>query len=445
APVKTIAEGIELARDQDATRILVCNGVYQEQVSLTVDDSGRSLSGGYNCDSWLYNPDGETLVRPTERGYALSVSGTTQRVTISNLTFDAMAAVDPGESSIAAFIVGSSDVRLKQVRLIAHEGVSADDGETHAFSAGAMSEWPSQDALDGHDGEGHTISSDPTVVSGARQEATCPGGGISLSGRGGGKPNSPNAELAEPGQLPVDKGGTGGVAQGACDSCVSSVCGCTPRTDSNGQPGDPGADGTGALEYGVISSDGWTPASGDPGEIGEPGGGGGGGDGTWQSCAAGGDLGWCGGGGGGAGGCGGNGGAPGAGGGSSIALVILDSNVDLTACDLMVATAGDGSQGDVGQVGQVGGDGGDGIGGNNGYCVPCDGGGGGEGGTGGNGGGGAGGVSVGVAWAGDFEPTVDTSTVITLGDPGAAGVGGDPGNNDGIAGVAQAILEVTSG
>jgi hypothetical protein len=441
SPVKTILEGIELARDQDAARIVVCNGIYEEAVSLTVADSGRSLAGGYNCDSWLFNPDGETLVRPTQRGHALQINGTTQRVTLSNFTFDALAGMDPGESSIAAFVHEASDVRLKRVRLIAHDGVSADDGQTHEFSAGVTNEWPSQAALDGNDGEGHTPSSSPTFVGGARQEATCPGGGISRSGRGGGRPYTPNAEVAEPGQLPVDKGGAGGAVQSGCDTCVAGVCGCTTNVASDGLPGDPGGDGMGASEHGAISAQGWTPAAGADGEIGGPGGGGGGGDGTWQACGQGGDLGWYGGGGGGAGGCGGNGGAPGAGGGSSIALIILDASVEMTECDLIATNAGDGSQGDVGQAGQDGGVGGEGIS-SSAFSEPCAGGAGGKGGTGGEGGGGAGGVSAGIAWAGDFEPTVDAGTTTTLGSPGLGGIGGDPGDNDGIDGIAQEILAV---
>jgi hypothetical protein len=76
--------------------------------------------------------------------------------------------------------------------------------------------------------------------------------------------------------------------------------------------------------------------------------------------------------------------------------------------------------------------------------APCAGGNGGQGGRGGHGGGGAGGISVGVAWAGDFEPTVE-ETAITFGVAGVAGIGADPGNNDGIAGVAQEVLEVPAG
>jgi hypothetical protein len=456
ATVKTIAEGIELARDQDATRILVCNGVYQEQVSLTVDDSGRSLSGGYNCDSWLYNPDGETLVRPTERGFALSVSGTTQRVTISNLTFDAMAAVDPGESSIAAFIVGSSDVRLKQVRLIAHEGQSADPGVLVEFTSGA--DWPEDDDLDGNDsvpGMQYTDATPPFVDRGGPATTVqCTATGESSSGgRGGDYPYRDLVSAAIVGApgLPVGKGGVGGYSsspQSIASGCdvvdPGDRCGCTPMAGRGGQAGDSGDDGAGASALGEVGSEGWRSTSGEAGGIGHPGGGGGGGDGVWHESSVSGYYGgWAGGGGGAAGGCGGNGGTPGTGGGASIALLVLDSLVAIDASELVAANAGDGGTGSIGQAGQAGGTGGAAPPINDAY--PCAGGNGGQGGSGGAAGGGAGGVSSGVVWAGDFEPTVDTDTLITLGEPGAAGVGGDPGNNDGIVGIAQAILEVPAG
>jgi hypothetical protein len=443
APVKTIAEGIELARDQGVGRVVVCNGVYQEPMNLTVDDSGRSLSGGYNCDSWLYNPDGETLVRPIERGYALQITGTTQRVSISNFTFDSLAGFEPGESSVAAFIADADDVRLKQVRLIAHEGQSAIADATHEFTPGTADEWPVQTSLNGAMGGGYTTAGAATFVGGARTDASCPDGATTGSGRGGGKPNDPGGQPGEDGRFPMGKGGEGGEVISGCDSCDGGICGCNIPTGADGLAGDPGGNGEGASEFGELSLSGWAPAFGLQGGIGGPGGGGGGGDGTWYACGMGGDAGWYGGGGGGAGGCGGNGGASGSGGGSSIALAILDSNVVLAECELTVANAGDGALGDVGQVGQAGGTGGAAPGGT--YSAPCVGGAGGPGGAGGAGGGGAGGVSVGIAWAGDFEPTVDEATEITVGDPGAAGVGGDPGNNDGIAGVALPMLEVPAG
>jgi hypothetical protein len=78
----------------------------------------------------------------------------------------------------------------------------------------------------------------------------------------------------------------------------------------------------------------------------------------------------------------------------------------------------------------------------NGTLGACPGGNGGLGGDGGAGGGGAGGVSVGVLWKGAMAPTVTVDTTITNGKAGTSGIGGVPGTNNGIAGVAQKVLSL---
>jgi hypothetical protein len=78
----------------------------------------------------------------------------------------------------------------------------------------------------------------------------------------------------------------------------------------------------------------------------------------------------------------------------------------------------------------------------NGVGGGCPGGVGGLGGQGGAGGGGAGGISVAILWSGDVELVVDETTQRMVGTAGDPGIGGDPGNNDGIPGVAEEILEV---
>ncbi|HTM46978.1 MAG TPA: hypothetical protein VL137_18605, partial [Polyangiaceae bacterium] len=446
APVKTIAEGIAMARNDNLNRIVVCNGVYAEAVLVEVADSGRSLLGGYNCDSWIYNPEGETLIAPQVAGYALEISETTSVVTIGDLTFEAMAATDAGASSIAAFVHGPTHVKFNHVRLIAHEAMpAAAASPVHEFVAGVTDEWPAQVSLIGSDGLGHTAASSPTFVGGARVSAVCPGGAISRSGKGGGQPD---VAPGEAGLLPVGKGGSGGAIATGCDTCDSGICGCVASLTQAGQRGEPGADGAGAAVYGALEAVGWRPAAGQPGEIGMPGGGGGGGDGAWQACGVGGDQGWYGGGSGGAGGCGGNAGSSGNGGGASIALLALNATLNLTNCELHTADAGAGSSGNSGQEGQLGGAGGAGISSSS-FSVPCGGGAGGSGGHGGHGGGGAGGISVGLVWTGAVEPTVDQSTQFTLGQPGAGGANvstdagsSDAGSSGGISGVAQDILQV---
>ncbi|CAN5723932.1 hypothetical protein BH09MYX1_BH09MYX1_38890 [soil metagenome] len=75
--------------------------------------------------------------------------------------------------------------------------------------------------------------------------------------------------------------------------------------------------------------------------------------------------------------------------------------------------------------------------------IGCNGGDGAPGGNGGTGGGGAGGISVGILYKGT-KPTTDAATdsKITFGAKGTKGLGGSTPTNDGIDGVAQAVLQV---
>jgi hypothetical protein len=186
--------------------------------------------------------------------------------------------------------------------------------------------------------------------------------------------------------------------------------------------------GTGALTLGSVSGAGWQPASGTDGETGAPGQGGGGGASLNENGR---------GGGGGCGSCGGNGGIKGLGGGASISLLAFDSQVVVSTAALIAGAAGSGGNGHVGQQAQTDvGAGGNALSSLN----SCNGGNGGRGGDGGASGGGAGGISVGILWAGEQAP--DRSEVtFEFGTPGEGGLGGEPGVNDGIDGVALDVFE----
>ena len=49
---------------------------------------------------------------------------------------------------------------------------------------------------------------------------------------------------------------------------------------------------------------------------------------------------------------------------------------------------------------------------------------------------------MGVLWAGDEAPMIDDDTILSVGIAGTAGTGGEAGVNDGVAGVAEEVLEV---
>jgi hypothetical protein len=117
----------------------------------------------------------------------------------------------------------------------------------------------------------------------------------------------------------------------------------------------------------------------------------------------------------------------------------VSAAVALEVSTLETADAGDGGSGAAGQPGQQN----VGSGGNPLMTLnSCGGGNGGKGGAGGAGGGGAGGISVGIVWKGAMAPTVSADTTVTIGKFGAKGIGGVPGTNDGVVGVAQKVLAV---
>ena len=121
------------------------------------------------------------------------------------------------------------------------------------------------------------------------------------------------------------------------------------------------------------------------------------------------------------------------GGGASIALLAMDSSISFSGCTLTSVQAGDGGHGAAGQKGQDTG----GLAGTHDAAGGCDGGKGGGGASGGAGGGGAGGLSVAMMWSGT-KPDTSTET-LKSGTAGKAGPGGNPGVNDGKAGLSQDV------
>jgi hypothetical protein len=404
-PVATFARAVELATE-DEKIVVACSGDYDEEVVI---DAGVRVYGSFDCDDdWAYAPDEPSVVAPGTSGFALQVRDASGEVVIEDVQFVARDAVAPGESSVAGFVSESARVTLRRVVLEARSGAAGDDGMNPGFA----SQFPEVTELQGIDGD---------VTSGGEKLACeCPGGATSTAGSGGG--------LGEDGDIGLpdhtDPGGEGGNALAQCSGGGGLA---------SGQPGAPGPspdDASGAALLGMLDAGGFVPSGGANGEHGAPGQGGGGGAGK---TAGGGGSGGC-------GGCGGRGGPGGQGGGASIALLVFESTVTIEASELVANDGADGGDGAAGEMGQQQfGGGGDGFGVGDGGC---DGGNGGIGGNGASGGGGAGGISAGVVWAGDAEPVIDEETSIEVGDPGGGGEGGTPGDNDGIDGEAEDVIEL---
>jgi hypothetical protein len=401
-PYATIGKAIEEAAASEK-RVYACadGGAFQESVSVDSSADGLEMFGGFACDDWSYSEMAKSRVTSPST-VALRVDNVAG-LRVEDFEFEAADAAMAGESSVGALVATSTDVLFRRVRLEAGLGANGADGMRQDFT------YPAQATLDGNNASGATGA--------LSKPCTCPGGAVSSGGGGG------NGQLGgqDGGNGAPDHDGPGG------EGGDSAALGCgLGGAGLNGATAPAGPRSLGASTRGMLTAAGWLASAGADGTHGLPGQGGGGG----SSGATGG------GGGGGCGGCGGAGGPGGKGGGASIALVSFESTVRVENTELMAADAGQGGDGVQGQVGQTE----SGFGGLPGGGSACQGGIGGLGGRGGAGGGGAGGISVGILWTGDDEP-MRTGGMITVGMAGSSGIGGDPGNNDGIAGVAEQVLE----
>jgi hypothetical protein len=383
APFQTIGAALSKITPE-RRRIILCEGTYNEDISLASAHNGVSLFGGFDCD---WNPkQTKPVLGSSANPFKIdSVTG----LSMADLSIEAK---DAQSGSSIALLVNASDVTLKRMRLVAGAGAKADTVTLTPFS-----NFPSQSTLNG-------IIAPDASHGGAPNPVTCPGGAITTGGKGGDLGNS-----GAPGLPGSPNGGT--------------LSNCADNRD--GQTGVSPAPAAGATVAGRIDSTGWVPQAGEPGANGGPGQGGGGGYGNAG-----------GGGGGGAGGCGGAGGPGGKGGGASIALAASGGHVIVASSSVLIAknggtggdgVAGQGPQPEAGFRGTPSGN-------------ACQGGAGGMGGTGAAGGGGAGGLSAAVVYKGS-KPTIETDTSIQLGQSGNGGNGGGGSGKNGIAPDAANIYE----
>ncbi len=452
APVDTISTALNKALSAELHVILVCGGSYTDAVSIDSTLGALSIYGGFTCPGpvdggpleggaadagggdpasaapgWVWMGSGApTTINSSSFTAALTIKGDANRLKIADLSFTAQAAVGQdstgaGNSSVAGWITQSTNVSLLRVAFLARDGVSGQNGG--AYTSNMFPGAPT--TLAGHD-SGFESASAALPNSGSSTTCKCPDG-TTYSMGGQGSPNSsavPGATgSSNPAATPASPfDGTGG---------TTGTIACT--NGHSGVGGGAVAPAAGATTLGTMSSGLWEPAAGAQGARGNPGQGGGGG-GTYD-CSQGGCDTQTPGAGGACGGCGGAAGLQGTGGGSSFALAIYDSVVDIRTSRFASGSGGSGGSGSPGEGGQAGGAGGQPVGGSlvNGVCS---GGNGGPGSGGGGGGGGAGGSSVGIAWTGTPGITLDGALVSadvptaayfsggTVGSGGGKGTGG---------------------
>jgi hypothetical protein len=407
-PLRSITEAVERVRSLAQPRpIFVCSATYAENVVIRGD--GTELLGGFACPTtdsgeWIFDSAERARITPTSAGPALRVRDV-DGFTLAHFVIQSRDAIDPDENSVAAFVSGSDAVRFHSSTLIAGRGGDGSPGVYEPV------EYVAQSALAGNGAVG--------ASGGAMLACSCDAPATSLS-RGGKGGDGGIAASAGSAGYPLGRGGGAG---GQVQQCT------TGGTGGRGTDTEAGANGGGAETLGVVTSSGWVPESGQPGEHGLPGQGGGGGGGALGASDGGGGGGAC-------GGCGGHGAEGGRGGGASIGLLSLDSTITLESSNVQSGPGGNGGPGGVGQIGQAGGTGGTPTG------MACPGGAGGKGGDGAASGGGAGGISVGIVWSGGEQPEL-SDTDIDFDEAGAGGLGGVPGENDGIPGIGRRIHAAT--
>jgi len=462
SPLPRIEDAIAMAASAHK-RVYVCVGRYDELVTLDGTSDGIALYGGLDCaNGWAYVGGGSaeggaeagasalTTVAPGQAGAALTISRVAIGVTVEDFAFVPAAGANPGDSSVAVVVDGSTNVTIRRCTLSA--GAAADGSNASVVSATPETDGGASDDAgieSGAQGDAFAETMDANATD-AGSRAAVPWEGGSPAG-GNATALTPGAGASNACGSVVSTGGNGGPPAadgGAVGTSDNPPYGmpykraCDPDGyGSAGRSGDAGAPGSGASTWARFDSTGWLPTPGQPGSAGAIGEAGGGGASLDNSG---------GGGGGGPGGCGGVGGAGGQGGGSSIALLLVASRtLILDDCTLNASDAGNGGTGGAGQPGQPGG------GGGGGYGSGCAGGQGGNGGGGGGGGGGAGGLSAGVVWTASPALTINGQSAVpvgtfanvsyaTAGTGGLHGPGGDTGDDgtDGLAGQAAGILEL---
>lgn len=424
APVRTLVKAVALASAAKKD-VYVCNGSYAE--SVVVANVPVGIYGGYDCaNGWARGNDRATIA-PTS-GIPLTIRDLTT-MTVDRIALHAADGVDPGQSSIGAFVSNAHDIQLAHVSVTAGRGAA---GTTPPVPVSLA-----QDATSGT--PGRSLDAATCTRNDPNRPAACSdhgAGGFSIAappaceGPGGAGGDGGNALLGIPNTIGYAgaPNGVGGVNHGA-----------------NGSDGAQGADGAAAsVGVGSVTASGYVASNGGTnGADGTTGGGGAGGVGGLSRYVdslppyyfnAGG-----GGGQGGNGGCGAAGGKGGSAGGASIGVLVFGSDVKLRNSSIRTNAGGAGGGAVAGARGQFGGIGGAaGLGTRYGVYPGTGeaGGNGGRGGNGGVGGAGGGGASVGLL-SNDRQPTLVAVTFNT--DSGGKG-GSGAGRHDGADGIARDVL-----
>ncbi len=458
-PCQTIAQGLARAATTGRTKLIVADGLYNEQVTVA---NGVSLLGGYRADTWeRHLASTGTIIRGPEGSgdrKAVIALNINQSTLIEGFVVNAANATSTGANSYAFYIRNSNGQLVVRDNLV-FAGLGGPGSTGSAGSSG-------QNGVAGSNGQPtkhlNACSGTPNNPGGGAGQRTCnnpSGSGTTVvNGGTGGASVCPARDIQEGGGAAgSNSGGSGGVGGWGHNSTTTS-CSPTSGVPEVGVPGgdatvnlaNDGAGGTGCNSgLGSISGNEWRGSNGGDASHGNHGGGGGGGGAGsgGRISASSFDISGSGGGGG-SGGCAGSRGTGGTPGGASIGIFILwTSGNQPSSAGGVPSVAGNvisRNQGGPGGTGGNGGAGGDpGAGGNGGalataglvspvFCVfgGAKGGFGARGGHGGGAGGACGGVSFDVlAWGINSQPHNFASNTFPNGSASTGGVGGAGGNS----------------
>ncbi|MDZ7780566.1 MAG: Ig-like domain-containing protein [Gemmatimonadota bacterium] len=416
APIATIQAAIDAADGAgNGADVYIAGGEYMESVTLR---SRVSLYAGWDEADWSRNIETR---RAVVRGGATAVQGTeSNNLVLEGLEVIAADATDPGESSVAVWLLNSTGVDIRRNIIRAGAGAMGVSGTT-----------PNRTRTGSTGSRGGNARLCVSRTSGGS------GGSNYRSGGNGGLGGGTNPTGGSSGS--TSNGGGGGSA-----GTSGSKNGGRGRTAAT--TGPVGGNGAAGSAFGAINESGEyvaEAAGGNTGTNGSAGYGGGGGGGAY------GLVGLCGGSGGGGGG-GGEGGQPGTGGmggGASFAvLAVGPGSISIGDNELHTADGGVGGRGATGGAGGLGGSGN--VGGTRGcdslfpsICTGTGGrgGNGSAGGRGGHGGGGGGGPSIAVIEGPTTTITLSGNTFML----GEGGAGGPSSGNSGPAGEAAEQKKLT--
>lgn len=418
-PKATVAAAISTAAAEGKGWVLVGESFYDGGFELA---DGVSVAGGYGF-GWKRDGRAKTTFRqavPVISGQSI-VSDTTL------IGFEVVGGTaEPGQTSVAVRLVQSPGVRLVDLRVLAGKGGDGARGAAGTPGGSGNAGAAGGNAPKDSNSIGFCINQDNPPTAGNGGEPAC--GDDAGRGAKGGAPGFDTR--------------SGSKGSNGSDGAVGGAGGSTGAPGLEGDDGGSGSTGTpgvGGTSAGMFVDGAWVGEAGTPGQVGTAGGGGagggggGGGEGGTLACSS-----WGGaGGGGGSGGCGGGGGGGGQAGGASVAIMLLESDVEIVGCTIiggLGGRGGDGGEGADGGMGGPGGAGGDleensGRGGKGGS--------GGRGGRGGQGGGGAGGASI-ALYSDTSLSRVPVDTMITQGEGGLGGAAGGAAGR-GADGIAEAM------